>query len=155
MTADHERTEALLAMIDPFVALADGRHQLLAAIEGARLDGQDLAEILGIVAAHDDALREGALAFEQGARDFSHVDAPSVRAPRNVDARTLDDIDAVRASLVDAIAELADAHADFLDEVIETTWGGSDTWRMHLVALAMHDGAQAHALASRERPGDP
>lgn len=144
MTED--RASALLAMIDPFVALADGRRQLLDAVERAG-NVHDLAEILGIVAAHDQALADVALAFASGARDFSSIAGPGSRDAGPGDIAT---IEATRASLFDAVDAVASAVEDWLDEVIETPWGGSDTWRMHLVSLAMHDGARAFEIAEAQ-----
>lgn len=150
MPDSHTDPDSLLASIDPFAALADGRRQLLAAIEEIEGDLQELAETLGIVAAHDLALRDVALAFAAGARDFSDIVPPGGRPMPSQTAATVETIEASRAAVFEAIASVAEAHDAWLDEVIETPWGGRESWRMHLVALAMHDGARAHAISNRD-----
>lgn len=151
---DDTQHDALLASIDPFVAMMDGRRQLLEAIEGHRDSTENLAEILGIVAAHDQALRDVMLAFADGTRDFGAIASPHARATASdLDAdldAARDAIDAARAALFECIDLIAHA----LDEVIETPWGGRDSWRMHLLALAMHDGAQAHAIVEAARSAE-
>lgn len=132
-----------LTRIDPFVAMMDGRRQLAEAIAARTRDAANLAETLAIVAAHDQALTEVALAYVRGERDFDDVVAPSDRV------LAVDDFDAAmvfRNALFEALAELADA----LDDLVATPWSGIDTWRMHLVSLAMHDGAHAHALLTAD-----
>lgn len=146
MTDEHGPHDALLATVEAFTALADGRRQLLTALASIEVDTEDLAETLGIVAAHDHALRAVALAYADGTRDFASFATPAMLVADDEGTHTVDTIDAARASFFDAIAAVADAHAEWLDDVIETPWGGRETWRMHLVALAMHDGAQAHAI---------
>lgn len=136
---DTTDAHALLAQIDPFVALGDGRRQLIEAMRASAADTQDLAEILGIVAAHDDALRDVAIAYAAGARDFSTVATP---ASRVADAVTIDVATDARVALFDAIVAISDA----LDEEVTLPWHGTDTWRMHLIAIAMRDGAHAHAI---------
>lgn len=143
---DDRTHDALLASIDPFVAMMDGRRQLLEAIESHRDTTPDLAETLGIVAAHDHALREVMLAFADGVRDFTSITPPRARALEGGPDAALDaDLDAMVAARA-ALFEAVDAIAHALDEVVETPWGGRDSWRMHLLGIAMHDGAQAHAI---------
>lgn len=135
----------LFALIDPWAALLDGRVQLLSAIEVALIDGQELAEILGIAAARDRALHDVARAYAEGARDFAHVDAPAARVRSDAHDATIDAhavAEEARAELLDAIGALE----NFFDEVVETSWGGRDTWRMHLVTQAMHDAADAQSI---------
>ncbi len=141
------REQRLLAMIDPFVALADGRRQLLEAIQRARPADADLAEILGIVTSHDRAMREIALAFADGTRDFATVAAPNAHLHGTRSIEALEDaMHDSRAALFEAIAAMASSMDAWMDEVIETPWAGRDTWRMHLVSLAMHEGAHAFAI---------
>lgn len=139
------------ARIDPFVAMIDGRRQLAEAI-AAQVDdvatiSQQVAEILAIVAAHDEALMEVARAYAQGERNFEGVIVPADRALVVAD---MDAAMVVRAELFQAVAAIAEA----LDEIVSTPWGGSDTWRMHLVALAMNDGAHAYALSTTAADSD-
>lgn len=148
---DRDDRDDPLARIDPFVALVDGRQQLAEAIAahpvagatGDSLIAQEVAETLAIVAAHDEALTEVARAYAQGERNFEHVMRPVERTLviADMEAAML-----IRSALFEAVAAIADA----LDEFVSTPWGGRDTWRMHLVALAMRDGAYAYALAAGE-----
>ncbi|MCK9486248.1 MAG: hypothetical protein M0R73_06015 [Dehalococcoidia bacterium] len=147
MTANHDRQDTALASLDAFAALADGRQQLLAAVAASEARGAGTpAETLKIVAAHDHALRLVALAYAQGARDFSACATPATLAAQDDGPCTLETVEAARASFFEAVAAVMEAHAEWLDDVIETPWEGRATWRMHLLALAMHDGAQAYAL---------
>jgi hypothetical protein len=152
---ERDEHEDPFARIDPFVALMDGRRQLAEAIASHPTDNtapgtsiaQQVAETLAIVAAHDEALTEVARAFAQGERNFEGVTTPRDRTlvVSDMDAAML-----IRTALFEAVAAIADA----LDETVSTPWGGSDTWRMHLVALAMRDGAHAHALITGESIDD-
>ncbi|MEX1022671.1 MAG: hypothetical protein WD058_05945 [Dehalococcoidia bacterium] len=139
-----DRDDDPFARIDPFVALADSRRQLVDAIreieDGAlRAQRPDLAETLGIVAAHDRALCDVALAYARGERDFDGVVAPRDRVTHDT---TMEVAIEVRVALFDALASIGDA----LDESLTTAWGGAGTWRMHIVEIAMHEGARAHDL---------
>jgi len=138
-----------LLRLDPFVALADGRQQLAAAVAAALaqelVDTTRVTKALAMVAAHDAALTEVALAWAEGHRDFTMIVAPDARA------LTVSDIEQAMDFRM-ALFEAFDAIGDALDDLLTTPWGGEDTWRMHLVALAMHDGAQAHAIIEASSP---
>jgi len=132
----------ILALIDPWTALADGRMQLLAAIDAASVHGPDLAETLGIAADRDRAMCNVMRAYIEGARDFStiattghHVDAGDAADPIAL-------AEDARRDLLEALAVLGTT----LDDVVEIPWNGRDSWRIHLVTLAMHDGADAQRL---------
>jgi hypothetical protein len=133
-----------LARVDPFAVLADARFQLLAAIE--TLDGGEperVAAALGAVVAYDDALGAIARASASGDRTFEGVATPLERAG---DATT-DDARAARARLFESLG----ASGIQLDVEVLVPWAGTETWQLHLIGLAMHEGAQAQAL----RDGDP
>ena len=138
-----------LLRLDPFVALADGRQQLAVAVAGALarelVDTTRLTEALATVAAHDAALTEVALAWADGQRDFTRIVAPNARALAVTDIEQAMDF---RMALFEAFGAISDV----LDEMLTTPWGGEETWRMHLVALAMHDGAQAHTINEASSP---
>lgn len=133
-----------LAQLDPFDFLMDAHVQLIRAIEVRALaEPERVAAALGIVVAHDHALAAIALAYTSGDRTFEAV-AP----PMSANA-TLDDASRSRNELLAAVSTSAAALA--FEEELLLPWIGLDTWRGHLLGLAMLEGALAHAL----REGDP
>jgi hypothetical protein len=132
-----------LAQVDPFAALLDARQQLLAAIEEAA-DAVRVAAALAAVIAHDTALRDIALAYADGTRDFADAVTPTQHHARRAIEATLDEAMETRYALFEALG----AVAHLLDEVVTTPWGGRETLRMHLIVQAMHDGLHAEALVT-------
>lgn len=133
-----------LDRIDPVSVLIDARLQLLAAIDGLQgAEAERVATALGSVVAHDHAIGEVARAWASGDRTFEGVMTPRERAG----SATVDEANAARGGLLEAlgVAEVA-----FELEVL-VPWAGNETWQLHLIGLAMHEGACAHAL----REGDP
>ena len=147
MSAHQQPTSAdadPLAQLDPFDFLMDAHVQLIRAIEmRAPTEPERVAIALGLVVAHDRALAAIALAYTSGDRTFEAIAAPSA-----TDA-TLDDASRSRNALFVAVSTSAAALA--LEEELLLPWVGLDTWRGHLIGLAMLEGALAHAL----REGDP
>ena len=134
----------LLAQIDPFAVLADARFQLLAAIEAlGDAEPARVAAALGAVVAHDDALGALARASVAGDRTFEEIATPLERAR---DATT-EDATAARARLFESLG----VSGIQLDVEVLVPWAGTETWHLHLIGLAMHEGTQAQAL----RDGDP
>lgn len=133
-----------LDQINPFTVLMDARLQLLAAIDGLKgAEAERVATALGSVVAHDHAIGEIARAWAAGDRTFEGVATPRERAA----SATVDEANAARAGLLEA---LSIAEVSFELEV-RFPWAGHETWQLHLIGLAMHEGACAHAL----REGDP
>ncbi len=133
-----------LAQLEPFDFLMDAHVQLVRAVEArAAAEPERVATALGIVVAHDRALRAIALAYVSGDRTFEAV-TPPVAA----DA-TLEDASQSRNELFESVGTSAGTLA-FEDELL-LPWVGLDTWRGHLISLAMLEGALAHAL----REGEP
>ena len=130
--------------INPFTVLMDARLQLLAAIDALKgAEAERVATALGSVVAHDDAIGEVARAWATGDRTFEGVATPRERAG----SATVEEANTARASLLEA---LSIAEVSFELEV-RFPWAGDETWQLHLIGLAMHEGACAHAL----REGDP
>lgn len=132
-----------LDQLNPFSLLMDARHQLFTIVQAIVADQPDrVATALGAVVAHDLALREIALAYADGERTFDGVTPPDARAIH----ATFEDAQAARNALFEAFST---AGTDFATEVL-VPWAGTETWHIHLIGLAMFEGAQAHAL----REGD-
>ena len=132
-----------LDQLNPFSLLMDARHQLIDAAQAAMSTAPDRAAIaLGAVVAYDDALREIARAFADGARSFEGIATPAERA---TDA-TIDGVIEARNALFEVLSSTG---VSFADEV-DVPWAGVESWHIHLIGLAMFEGAQAHAL----REGD-
>lgn len=130
--------------INPFTVLMDARLQLLAAIDALKgAESERVATALGSVVAHDHAIGEIARAWALGDRTFEGVPTPRAR----VASATVDEANEARAGLIEALSV---AEVSFELEVF-FPWAGSETWQLHLIGLAMHEGACAHAL----REGDP
>ncbi len=133
-----------LEQLNPFSLLMDARHQLMAAVQAAMTTTPERAAIaLGAVVAHDDALREIVRAFDGGGRSFEGIAPPADRATSATIDQALDARDALFEALSSTGVSLA-------DEVF-VPWVGAETWHVHLIGLAMFEGAQAHAL----REGEP
>lgn len=133
-----------LDQINPFTVLMDARLQLLAAVDALKgAEPERVATALGSVVAHDDAIGEVARAWGTGDRTFEGIATPRERAG----SATVDEANAARSGLLEA---LSIAEVSFELEVA-FPWSGVETWRLHLIGLAMHEGACAHAL----REGDP
>jgi hypothetical protein len=140
-----------LPQIDPVALLMDARLQFFAAIEA--LGGREpdrVAAALAAVVAHDDALAAVALAWADGARTFEGIPTPVERvrtaAADASAAPTTDDANAARGRLFESLgAGVA------LDVEVALPWVGTDSWQLHLIGLAMHEGSHAHAL----REGSP
>ena len=132
-----------LDQLNPFSLLMDARHQLIDAAQAALAATPQRAAIaLGAVVAYDDALREIARAFADGARSFGGITTPSERAT----GATIEDIIEARNALFEVLSSTG---VSFADEV-DVPWAGTESWHVHLIGLAMFEGAQAHAL----REGD-
>ena len=132
-----------LDQLNPFSLLMDARHQLIDAAQAAMSTAPDRVAIaLGAVVAYDDALREIARAFADGARSFEGIATPAERA---TDA-TIDGVIEARNALFEVLSSTG---VSFADEV-DVPWAGVESWHIHLIGLAMFEGAQAHAL----REGD-
>ena len=132
-----------LAQLDPFDFLMDAHVQFIRAIEvRAIAEPERVAAALGLVVAHDRALAAIALAYTSGDRTFEAVAAP------NATDATLEDASRSRNALFEAVSTSAAALA--FEEELLLPWVGLDTWRGHLIGLAMLEGALAHAL----REGD-
>lgn len=136
-----------LAQLDPFDFLMDAHVQLFRAIEGrSAAEPERVATALRLVVAHDRALAAIALAYTSGDRTFESVAPPD--AAEATDS-TLEDASRSRNALFDAVNTSAAALA--FEEELLLPWVGLDTWRGHLIGLAMLEGALAHAL----REGEP
>jgi len=135
-----------LAHLDPFAFLMDARMQLIAAVEargGAEPDRAAVA--VGVVIAHDHALREVIRAYAAGDRLFEAIETPLDRSqPGNIEDAYL-----ARNALFESIATIGEQLT--FEVELALPWVGLDTWRGHLISHAMHEGAQAHAL----REGEP
>ncbi|MCB9483276.1 MAG: hypothetical protein H6675_04625 [Dehalococcoidia bacterium] len=132
-----------LDQLNPFSLLMDARHQLIDAAQAAMSTAPDRAAIaLGAVVAYDDALREIARAFADGARSFEGIATPAERAT----GATIDGVIEARNALFEVLSSTG---VSFTDEV-DVPWAGVESWHIHLIGLAMFEGAQAHAL----REGD-
>ena len=132
-----------LDQLNPFSLLMDARHQLIDAAQAAMSTAPDRAAIaLGAVVAYDDALREIARAFADGARSFEGIATPAERAT----GATIDATIEARNALFEVLSSTG---VSFTDEV-DVPWAGVESWHIHLIGLAMFEGAQAHAL----REGD-
>jgi|GEM_PF-3229677 len=130
--------------INPFTVLMDARLQLLAAVDALKgAESERVAIALGSVVAHDHAIGEVARAWASGERTFEGVATPRERAGN----ATVEEANDARSGLIEA---LGTAGVSFELEVL-FPWAGSETWQLHLIGLAMHEGACAHAL----REGDP
>ena len=135
-----------LAQLDPFAFLMDARVQLIAAVEargGAEPDRVAIA--IGAVIANDHALREVVLAYASGDRLFEAVATPEERAR----PATIEDAYLARNELFESIAGIGELFA--FGAELTLPWSSLDTWRGHLISLAMYEGAYAHAL----REGEP
>lgn len=133
-----------LLSLDPFTLLADARRQLLEAVEALTDAHADrVAAALGTVVAHDLALAAIARAYAEGDREFEGVTPPAGLAL----LATVEDAHAARLALFESLS----ASPIREDVEVAVPWAGIETWHVHLVGLAMHEGAQAHAL----RDGDP
>jgi hypothetical protein len=136
-----------LAQLDPFDFLMDAHVQLIRAIEvRAHAEPERVATALGLIVAHDRALAAIARAYTSGDRTFVTVAPPNGASATN---STLEDASRSRNALFEAVSTSAAALA--LEEELLLPWIGLDTWRGHLIGLAMLEGALAHAL----REGDP
>ena len=132
-----------LDQLNPFSLLMDARHQLIDAAQAAMSTAPHRAAIaLGAVVAYDDALREIARAFADGARSFEGIATPAERAT----GATIDGVIEARNALFEVLSSTG---VSFADEV-DVPWAGVESWHIHLIGLAMFEGAQAHAL----REGD-
>ncbi|TAJ19717.1 MAG: hypothetical protein EPO65_06095 [Dehalococcoidia bacterium] len=150
----------LLAQIDPWVALQDGRRQLLAALEacdprsGARMlaipefaaIGETTGTLLAMLAAH--AARDRA-----HAGFFESLDAPGgiggAAATITIDIADWDavraEIDAARFAMLEAAGNL---RSDRWEETLRTPWDPDieDSVTALLVVRAMADGMLADAI---------
>ena len=140
-----------LLAIDPFILLMDARHQLFSAIdaveggpEGSTEAGlQRIAVALGVMVAHDRALTDVVHALSEGSPPLDEVAPPEARrAPA-----TREDAQQSRSALLESLGNTRAS----LDTEVAVPWTGRETWHVHLVGLAMLEGAQAHAL----RTGEP
>lgn len=173
---DGPREDPLLA-IDPWVALMDGRNQLLRAIDGldaastarvahadaaAAVDAWTVGDLLAHLASWDElnARFFRALAAGSPAEPLAPDDAWSRwNAARVAESRgdtliaRVERLHAARAELTEAAAALEGTR---FDERVAAPWGATDTPRAFLVAQAMHDGMHAEtivaALAGRAAP---
>jgi len=135
-----------LADLDPFAFLMDARMQFIAAVEArGSAEPERVAIAVGAVVAHDQALREVVLAYASGDRLFEAVTTPLDRAQPG----SIDDAYLARNELFESLASIGES-LPFGAE-LALPWTGLDTWRGHLIDLAMHEGAHAHAL----REGEP
>lgn len=152
---EDDRADDPMLAVDPFAALVDGRRQLVEALRTLD-DLSRAAQTLASVIAHDEALREVATAYAAGERDFASIPSPVSRlaAPADPVEVMLERAIEVRASLLEAVFE-ATAPAEAMDAVFETGWGGEETWRMHLVVHAIHEGMHAHAIEAGDPPPPP
>ena len=136
-----------LDQLNPFSLLMDARHQLIDAAQAAMSTVPDRVAIaLGAVVAYDDALREIARAFADGARSFEGIATPAERATGATIDATIDGVIEARNALFEVLSSTG---VSFTDEV-DVPWAGVESWHIHLIGLAMFEGAQAHAL----REGD-
>ncbi len=152
--------------VDPWVALMDGRSQLLRAIDGldeagaARRVHDDgdwtVADLITHVADWDEAAARCFRALAAGERAFAAEAAPAAEwaewnAARVAASRTatlearVARLQAAREAMLEAAAAL-DAAA--LDATFAAPWGVEDTPRGFLVAQAIHDGMHAEAIAA-------
>ena len=140
----HPYDADLIAQLDPFDFLMDAHVQLIRAIEvRAAAEPARVATALGLVVAHDRALVAIVRAYTAGDRTFEAV------APPTATDATLEDAAQSRNALFDAVGTSAATLA--FEEELLLPWIGLDTWRGHLLGLAMLEGALAHAL----REGEP
>ena len=144
---DDAHGQDLLLDVDPFSALLDGRRQLAEVLQSGIDEARSRAALAAVIA-HDEALREVATGYAAGVRDFASVPLP---ATRNIEPCDPPTAAASRHALIESLAGIADR----LDEIVTTPWGGDDTWRMHLITHAIHDGLHADALRRGEPPPGP
>lgn len=137
LTQNDTSSDDLLYALDPLTLLMDARQQLLAVVDQlAGTEDERVALALGAVVAQD-------LALADVARGVEAVVVPSSRAAR----ATVEEGYSARNALFEVLAEM---RVSFDTEVL-VPWTGTETWHVHLVGLAMFEGAQAHAL----RQGEP
>jgi len=135
-----------LAQLDPFAFLMDARVQFIAAVEARNgTEPERVAIAIGAVVANDHALREVVLAYASGDRLFQAVATPKDRAQ----PAAIEDAYLARNELFESIASIGEQLA--FGAELTLPWNGPDTWRGHLIGLAMYEGAYAHAL----REGEP
>ncbi|MBM3140196.1 MAG: hypothetical protein FJZ92_08280 [Chloroflexi bacterium] len=160
-----------LVHVDPWVALHEGRSQLLRAIDGLAEAEAELAveargrwhvgDLLTHLASWDEmtaaflqAIAGGTREFPVEARaddDWSAWNASRIAEARSADlAARLARLHAAREALVGAAGSLA---GELLDVVIAAPWDAEDTLRAYLVGQAMHDGAHAVAIAQARARG--
>jgi hypothetical protein len=152
-----------LASVDLWVALDDGRAQLLAAIDGLdagaaglRVEGGAwrILDALSHIAAWDELHASFLRALAAGRRDFEVVASPehawaAWNAERIAEAEgatlaaALERLHAARAEMLEALASL---EAACYDERLLAPWGYEDSVRGFMVAQAMHDGGHAEAI---------
>jgi hypothetical protein len=166
-----------LLAIDPWVALMDGRSQLLRAIDGldaagaaraahadadadpdAETDAWTVGDLLTHLAAWDElhtrlfrALAEGGTAGPALPPD---TDRATWNAARVAESRgdalaaRVERLHAARAALIEAAAAL---EGERFDARVATPWGVDDSPRAALVAQAMHDGMHAETIVAALR----
>ena len=154
-----------LLLVDAWIALEDGREQLLNAIDGldTRLaalpidqsPGWRIADLLTHVAAWDELVARHLRARAAGARAVTIEAAPEdewaewnarqiAAATHATLERRLERLHTARAELEAAAAEIG--HALF-DEPLGSPWGTRDSARAYLIGQAVHDGTHAAAIA--------
>jgi uncharacterized damage-inducible protein DinB len=156
-------TEDPLRAVNIWVALQDGRRQLLESLEGvdepaSRLPvpggGWAVRDVLAHIASWDE-LHTGFLrAVLDGEREFEVVagfddDWAGWNGERVAEAASasfeelFDRLHQSRTEMVEALALLDEA---LLEERLGSPWGFEDTIRGFLIAQAMHDVAHAHTI---------
>lgn len=142
------------------VVLADGRRQLLQALDGvdalARVyDRWSVLDVVAHVLAWDEACARVLSEIPAGARDFEVTARPDdgwaawnevrIEEARGIPfAGLMTRMHAAREAMLDAAARL---DVSLLDLRVKTPSGVEDTVRGHLIARAMHDGEHAAAIA--------
>ncbi len=159
-----------LQRIDPWIALADGRGQLMRALGELDQTGASLplalpqnaqgaewlvGDLVTHLAAWDTLIADRLRALAEGATNVEVTAAPDDQwaawnAERVAAGRTLP-LEARLEALADARQALLEAASAIdqavLDTPIETSWGVEETPRAILVVQAMHDGMHAEAIA--------
>lgn len=155
-------TEAGLDSVDCFVALADGRQRLMAAISNIEDSDAErvvhgewrVHDLLSHLAAWDEFVAQTLRAVQTGTRTFELVAAPDGEwadwnAQQVAEARDetlgqrLQRLHAAREALLQAAGALDDAT---LDVTLMPPWGIEETPRFTLVAQALHDAMHAETI---------
>lgn len=176
--ADGDRHDDPLLRVDPWTALADGRGQLMRALDGldqttasfpldlprdARGARWLVGDLLTHLAAWDELVAATLRAIAEDAGRIEVSAAPDAEwaawnaervaegRSRPLDAR-LERLETARHGLLQAGSAIS---ATAFDERAATAWGVDETPRGMLVVQAMHDGMHAEMIAAAVRTESP